>query len=140
MTFSWRSTFRGMVLGGLLLAIQPARAEYKRIRLKVYGLDCELCARGVSASVHRLDGVRSVALSLRTGILEIELIPGNTLRMSDLRNRIRENGFRPMEATVTAVGRLNGSRFEVLGTGESYDVSVSDAKGVEALELTFDVR
>jgi copper chaperone CopZ len=140
MTFSWRSTFRGMVLGGLLLAIQPARAEYKRIRLKVYGLDCELCARGVSASVHRLDGVRSVALSLRTGILEIELIPGNTLRMSDLRNRIRENGFRPMEATVTAVGRLNGSRFEVLGTGESYDVSVPDAKGVGALELTFDVR
>jgi copper chaperone CopZ len=140
MTFSWRSTFRGMVLGGLLLAIQPARAEYKRIRLKVYGLDCELCARGVSASVHRLDGVRSVALSLRTGILEIELIPGNTLRMSDLRNRIRENGFRPMEATVTAVGRLNGSRFEVLGTGESYDVSVPDPKGVEASELTFDVR
>jgi copper chaperone CopZ len=140
MTFSWRSTFRGMVLGGLLLAIQPARAEYKRIRLKVYGLDCELCARGVSASVHRLDGVRSVALSLRTGILEIELIPGNTLRMSDLRNRIRENGFRPMEATVTAVGRLNGSRFEVLGTGESYDVSVPDAKGVGASELTFDVR
>ena len=140
MTFSWRSTFRGMVLGGLLLAIQPARAEYKRIRLKVYGLDCELCARGVSASVHRLDGVRSVALSLRTGILEIELIPGNTLRMSDLRNRIRENGFRPMEATVTAVGRFNGSRFEVLGTGESYDVPVPDAKAVDAPQLTFEVR
>ena len=140
MTFSWRSTFRGIALGGLMLAIQPARAEYKHIRLKVYGLDCELCARGVSASVHRLDGVRSVALSLRTGILEIELTPGNTLRMSDLRNRIRENGFRPMEATVTAVGRFNGSRFEVLGTGESYDVSVPGAKGVDAPELTFDVR
>ena len=140
MTFSWRSTFRGMVLGGLLLAIQPARAEYKRIRLKVYGLDCELCARGVSASVHRLAGVSSVKLSLKTGILEIELTPENTLKMSDLRNRIRENGFRPMEATVTAVGRFNGSRFEVLGTGESYDVPVPDAKAVDAPELTFQVR
>ena len=140
MTFSWRSTFRGIVLGGLLLAVEPARAEYRRIQLKVYGLDCELCARGVSASVHRLAGVRSVKLSLRTGILEIELTPGNTLKMSDLRNRIRENGFRPMEATVTAVGRFNGSRFEVLGTGESYDVPVPDAKGVDAPELTFEVR
>ena len=140
MTFSWRSTFRGIVLGGLLLAVDPARAEYRRIQLKVYGLDCELCARGVSASVHRLAGVRSVKLSLRTGILEIELTPGNTLKMSDLRNRIRENGFRPMEATVTAVGRFNGSRFEVLGTGESYDVPVPDAKGVDAPELTFEVR
>jgi copper chaperone CopZ len=140
MTFSWRSTFRGIVLGGLLLAVEPARAEYRRIQLKVYGLDCELCARGVSASVHRWAGVRSVKLSLRTGILEIELTPGNTLKMSDLRNRIRENGFRPMEATVTAVGRFNGSRFEVLGTGESYDVPVPDAKGVDAPELTFEVR
>jgi copper chaperone len=140
MTFSWRSTFRGLVLGGLLLAVEPARAEYRRIQLKVYGLDCELCARGVSASVHRLAGVRSVKLSLRTGILEIELTPGNTLKMSDLRNRIRENGFRPMEATVTAVGRFNGSRFEVLGTGESYDVPVPDAKAVDAPELTFEVR
>jgi copper chaperone CopZ len=140
MTFSWRSTFRGIVLGGLLLAIEPARAEYRRIQLKVYGLDCELCARGVSASVHRLAGVSSVKLSLRTGILEIELTPGNTLKMSDLRNRIRENGFRPMEATVTAVGRFNGSRFEVLGTGESYDVPVPDAKAVDAPELTFQVR
>jgi copper chaperone CopZ len=140
MTSSWRSTSRGIVLGGLLLAIEPARAEYKRIQLKVYGLDCELCARGVSASIHRLAGVRSVGLSLRSGILEIELAPGNTLRMSDLRNRIRENGFRPMEATVTAVGRFNGSRFEVIGTGESYDVPVPDAKGVDASELTFEVR
>ena len=60
MTFSWRSTFRGIVLGGLLLAIEPVRAEYRRIQIKVYGLDCELCARGVSASIHRLAGVRSV--------------------------------------------------------------------------------
>ena len=141
MTFSWRSTFRGIVLGGLLLAVEPARAEYRRIQLKVYGLDCELCARGVSASVHRLAGVRSVKLSRRIRKRpQIELTPGNTLKMSDLRNRIRENGFRPMEATVTAVGRFNGSRFEVLGTGESYDVPVPDAKGVDAPELTFEVR
>ena len=60
--------------------------------------------------------------------------------MSDLRNRIRENGFRPMEATVTAVGRFNGSKFEVLGTGESYDVAVPDAKGVGDPELTFEIR
>jgi hypothetical protein len=45
-----------------------------------------------------------------------------------------------MEATVTAVGRFNGSRFEVLGTGESYDVPVPDAKAVDAPELTFEVR
>ena len=140
MSSFWRGLFRGTVLCGLLLAIEPVRAEYRRIQLKVYGLDCELCARGVSASVHRMAGVRSVEVSLKTGILGIELTPGNTFRMSDLRNRIRENGFRPMEATVTAVGRFNGSRFEVLGTGESCEVTVPEAGHVDNPELTFEIR
>ena len=130
----------GLVLCGLLLAIEPVRAEYRRIQLKVYGLDCELCARGVSASIHRMAGVHSVEVSLKTGILGIELTPGNTFKMSDLRNRIRENGFRPMEATVTAVGRFNGSKFEVLGTGESYEVAVPEGKGADDPELTFEIR
>ena len=140
MTPTWRKTFRGTVLCGLLLAVAPVRAEYRRIQLKVYGLDCELCARGVSASIHRMAGVRSVEVSLKTGMLEIELTPGNTFKMSDLRNRIRENGFRPMEATVTAIGRFDGSKFEVLGTGESYDVAVPEGKGVDEPELTFEIR
>jgi copper chaperone CopZ len=136
----WSSTCRAIVLAGLLLTIEPARAEYRHIQIKVYGLDCELCARGVSVSIHRLAGVSSVEVSLKTGTLKIDLNPGNTLKMSDLRNRIRENGFRPMEATVTAVGRFKDSRFEVLGTGESYDVAVPQAKGTDTPELTFDIR
>jgi copper chaperone CopZ len=140
MTPFQRKIVRGIILCGMLLTIEPGRAEYRRIQLKVYGLDCELCARGVSASIHRMAGVRSVEVSLKTGILGIELNPGNTFKMSDLRNRIRENGFRPMEATVTALGRFNGPKFEVLGTGESYDVVAPEAKGVDDPELTFVIR
>jgi copper chaperone CopZ len=139
MTPSWKKIFRGAVFCGLLLAIEPVRAEYRRIQLKVYGLDCELCARGVSASIHRMAGVSSVKVSLKTGILGIELAPGNTLKMSDLRNRIRENGFRPMEANVTAIGKFNGSKFDVLGTGESYDVVVPGGKSIDDSELTFEI-
>jgi copper chaperone CopZ len=138
MTAFWRRCVRGFVLCTLFLAIEPARAEYRRIQLKVFGLDCELCARGVSASIHRMAGVRSVEVSLKTGILAIDLVPGNTFKMSDLRNRIRENGFRAMEATVTAVGKLDGSKFVVLGTGESYD-AVPGAKGDGDEELTFKI-
>ena len=85
---------------GFLLAVAPIHAKYLRIQLRVYGLDCELCARGVGFSVQRLDGVKSVNVSLKSGTLEIVLKPGNKFKISDLRKRIRENGFRPMEATV----------------------------------------
>jgi copper chaperone CopZ len=123
-----------------LLAAGPVRAEYLRIELKVYGLDCELCARGVSASVKRLPGVESVGVSLKTGLLEIALTRGNTFKMSDLRKRIRQNGFRSMEATVTAVGRLSGTKFEVLGAGESYDLGSRASNAVSPMEMTFQVR
>jgi copper chaperone CopZ len=139
MNISSKHILRGIVLCGLLLAIEPVHAEYRRIQLKVYGLDCELCARGLSASVHRMAGVQSVQVSIKTGILAIELVPGNDFKMIDLRNRIRENGFRPMDATVTAIGKLDGSRFEVLGAGESYDIPVPEAKANDGSEVTFSI-
>lgn len=129
-----------MVVAGLLLMVHPVRAEYLRIRLRVYGLDCQLCARGVGATVQRMPGVKSVDVSLKTGLLEIILTPGNSFKMSDLRKRIRENGFRSMEATVTAIGDFNGSKFEVTGSGESYDVAKPEAGSSATVELTFDVR
>jgi copper chaperone CopZ len=140
MSFSCTNMLRGIALAGLLLAIEPVHAEYLRIQLRVYGLDCGLCARGVSATIQRMAGVKSVDVNLKNGLLEIVLLPGNTFKMSDLRKRIRENGFRSMEATVTAVGEYKGSKFEVLGSGESYDVGSPDSKDPAPVERTFDVR
>jgi copper chaperone CopZ len=124
----------------LVLAAEPVRAEYLRIQLKVYGLDCQLCARGVSASIGRLAGVESVNVALKTGLLEVVLARGNSFKLSDLRKRIRENGFRSMEATVTALGQFRGSKFEVLGSGESYDVGNRAPAAAAPVELTFDVH
>jgi copper chaperone CopZ len=140
MTLFWRNALHGIALAGLLFAVKPVHAEYLRIQLKVYGLDCELCARGVSATIQRIPGVKSVDISLKNGMLDIALLPGNTFKMSDLRKRIRENGFRSMEATVTAVGEFNGAKFEVLGSGESYDIGGAGSNARTPLEVTFDVR
>jgi hypothetical protein len=82
--------------------------------------------------------VKSVDVSLKKGMLDIVLKRGNTFKMSALRKRIRENGFRPMETTVTAVGQYNGSRFEVLGSGESYEIGNTDSKPSNPVEITFD--
>ena len=135
-----RSAFRpaaGVVaLACLLLSAAPARAEYLQIDIHVYGLDCDLCARGASASIQRMAGVKSVDVSVKTGTLSIALTPGNGFKMSDLRKRIKDNGFRPMDATVKAVGRFSGQRFEVSNAGESYDVRPV-ATDTGTLERTF---
>ena len=141
MTLPLRNVLRvGASIAAMLTAASPIRAEYLRISLKVYGLDCQLCARGVGASVGRLAGVESVGVSLKTGLLEIVLKRGNTFKISDLRKRIRENGFRSMDATVTAVGRFNGTKFDVLGAGESYDLGRQASNTVNPIEVTFDIH
>lgn len=140
MTFAVRNLLRLAVIAAFAVTAAPAHAEYLRIQLKVYGLDCQICARGVSASVGRLPGIESVNVSLKTGVLEITLARGNMFKLNDLRKRIKENGFRSMEATVTAVGRFNGSKFEVLGTGESYDLGNRGSDATAQAELTFDIH
>lgn len=140
MTISWTKALGAVAVSALLLVVQPLYAEYLRIQLRVYGLDCELCARGVSASIQKMPGVKSVDVNLKKGLLDIVLVPGNTFKMSDLRKRIRENGFRSMEATVTAVGEFKESGFEVIGSGESYNVDKPDSKPTTPLELSFNVR
>ena len=121
-------------------AVDCLHAQYERIQLRVYGMDCELCARGVAASIMRLGGVKSIAINLKQGILDIVLKPDNNFKMSSHRKRVQDNGFRPMEATVTALGRFDGSHFEVLGSGESYEVKEAGSKSPPPVELTFQAR
>jgi cation transport ATPase len=136
---SVKNTLRAVAVVGILLAAVPLHAEYLRIQLHVLGLDCDLCARGVSASIQRMAGVESVEVILKTGTLEIALVPGNSVKMSELRKRIRDNGFRATDAKVTAIGRFNGQKFEVVGPSESYDVR-SDSKATDPVSITFDIH
>lgn len=131
---------RIITLVAVFSAADCLHAQYERIQLQVYGLDCELCARGVAASIMRLGGVKSIAINLKQGIFDIVLKPDNNFKMSGLRKRIQDNGFRPMGATVTALGRFDGSHFEVLGSGESYEVKGADSKSPPPVELTFEAR
>ena len=39
----------------LLLAAAPAHAEYRRIELKILGMDCATCAHGVRVAMQKLE-------------------------------------------------------------------------------------
>jgi copper chaperone CopZ len=134
-TIRFCAILTGLGLLALLIDAQPARGEYLRIDIDVYGMDCGLCARGVAAYVGRMHGVKSVDVSLKKGLLQIVLEPGNTLKMADLRKRIRDNGFRSTDAKVTAKGEFDGARFVVSGCGDSYELQKAESPGT--VELTF---
>ena len=65
----------------LLLSAAPAHAEYRRIELKILGMDCATCAHGVRVAMQKLDGVATVELSLERAQAEVSLKPDNRLTL-----------------------------------------------------------
>ena len=57
-------------------------------------------------AVQKLPGVESVNVSLERASTDIQLRPGNSITLEQLRRIIKNNGFTSKEATVTVVGKL----------------------------------
>ena len=85
-------------------------------------------------AVQKLDGVRSVAVSLNDGYADIVLASQNAVTVERIREAIRRNGFTPREARVrvsgTVVRRGEQLLLEVAGSGTAFLLAGSP----EALE------
>ena len=57
-------------------------------------------------AVRKLDGVRSVTVSLNDGYADILLASQNTVTVERIREAIRRNGFSPREALVRVSGTV----------------------------------
>jgi len=118
---SSRSAFLSAAGLAVAIALLPAMAsaEYRRIELKILGMDCATCAHGVRVAMQKLDGVATVELSLERAQAEVGLKPDNRLTLDQFRQVVKRNGFEPKQAAVTAIGmmRESGGRmvFEVSG-------------------------
>ena len=89
----------------------------------------------MSVAIQKVDGVESVQVSLKEGRAKVQLKPGNTVRLSTLREQIEKNGFTPKEASVVAEGELTTVkgrlRFTVSGTAEAFLADASNQRATE---------
>lgn len=56
--------------------------------------------------VGKIEGVRSVKVSLKEGVATIQFASTNRVTLAKIREAIRSNGFTPREAEVTVAGSL----------------------------------
>jgi copper chaperone CopZ len=93
----------------------------------------------VSVALRKIPAVESVETSLNQGRAAIKLKPENTTRLEDLIQKIRDNGFTPIDAKVTARGRLavtrNTLQFNVSGVNQTYEVVVPPGSAQTAPDL-----
>jgi hypothetical protein len=74
--------------------------------------------------MQKVDGVETIRVSLNDGLTILDLKPGNTVTLANLRQIIKNNGFVSKEAQVVArgtAGTVDGKPvFEVSGTRERF--------------------
>jgi copper chaperone CopZ len=106
-------------LAMLLVFAAQTHAEYTRVELQIFGMDCATCAHGVRIQIQKVDGVESVELSLQRASADIRLRQNNRVTLDQFRKIVKGNGFQPRQASVAAVGTVReiGGKlaFEVSG-------------------------
>jgi len=85
----------------------------------------------VRVVVGKIEGVRSVKVSLKEGVAAIQFAPANRVTLARIREAIRSNGFTPREAELTVAGSLaqRGDTLTLVvpGTGDVF--VLEDATG-----------
>lgn len=107
----------------LFLAV-PLMAEFRQVAIKVSGLECASCAESLPKTLERMRGVESATMDPKAGLVVVKLKPANKLPLEDLRDKLKQAGYTPGEAKVSAVGAIameEGKwRFRPAGISHAY--------------------
>lgn len=125
----------------LFLAV-PLLAEFRQVEIKVSGLECASCAESLPKTLERMRGVESATMDPKAGLVSVKLKAGNKLPLEDLRDKLKQAGYTPGDAKISAVGVLvleEGKwRFRPAGLTRAYLADVPAAVkpvGDEAVEV-----
>lgn len=113
-----------LLTGFLAIAPLAAHAEYQQVKLTVFGMDCAPCAHAIHVSMKGIPGVQDVNVDLNTGLVSIQLAPGNRAAMREFNEAVEKNGFTHKDAQVVVRGQISGSAgapvLTVTGTNDHY--------------------
>jgi len=101
-----------------------ANAEYRKIDMTVFGMDCAPCAHAIHVSMKGISGVKTVDVNLNTGLVKVDLAAGNTAGFSLFQDAVKKNGFTYKGAIIvvhgTLTGPANSPALMVSGTNDRY--------------------
>lgn len=111
----------------LFLAL-PLLAEFRQVEIKVSGLECASCAESLPKTLERMRGVESASMDAKAGLVLVKLKAGNKLPFEDLRDKLKQAGYTPGDAKISAIGALiqeEGKwRFRPEGVSRTYFVEL----------------
>jgi cation transport ATPase len=104
-------------------------AEFLHVEQSVTGLDCMSCAESAPRSLKKIKGVESASFRTKDSVAVLELKPGNTVALGEIRDAVKRMGYTPAGAKVTVRGeaRKDGAKWilRVAGVDAEYPLDVS---------------
>jgi cation transport ATPase len=129
---------RWYALSALLLAARPLPAELLHVELSVGGLDCISCAQSVDRVLKRIKGVDTASFRTADAVAILDLKPGNSVTMEQIRDAVKGIGYTPKAAKIAARGeaRQDGGKwiFRVSESGAGYALEIPAAISIAAGE------
>ena len=122
------------ILIALTIAAGPLRAEFLHVEQSVAGLDCASCAQSVDKTLKKIKGVETASFRMQDSVAVLQLKPGNTTPLEEVRDAVKRIGYTPKDAKVTVRGeaRREGEKwvFRVAGSAAEYPLEVSAGQGI----------
>jgi copper chaperone CopZ len=119
------------------LAIEPLRAEVRRVTFPVQGMICPLCTRGVEEAIRPLPAVAGVTADLASGRVDVQAAPQQSLDIKTVRDRAAHTGFPVIgESDIEARGRFDigpEGKITFRPTGTTYVWQVVESNGLLAM-------
>ena len=82
----------GLILGQILISA-VALAEPQAFKLGVDGLACPFCAYGIEKELSSVEGVESIDIDIKEGVVIVTMADGVILDESEARKAIKDAGF-----------------------------------------------
>lgn len=107
-----------------------AFAQIEAAKIRVDGLGCPFCVKGVEKHLKKVEGVDSLSTSLKRGEVTLQYAPGALFDIESLQRAVKRGGFTPGAVQVTARGKIarqeNGFVFNVTGTKTAFLLHQTD--------------
>jgi len=85
---------QGLLVGVILTVFATgAFADASTYHVHVSGLACPFCAYGLERSLGKIEGVETVAVSLKTGLIRVSVRDGLALDETEVQETVKDAGF-----------------------------------------------
>lgn len=83
-----------------------SNAQITKVAQEVFGMDCAPCAYGLERGLKKMEGLQEVRVSLNDGKAYLDLSGNNELKLKQIQEEVKNNGFSAKKAEVILEGQL----------------------------------